>query len=87
MPASFDHLKPMADGVEPISAEERHDRLEKARRLMADHGIDTLVLEPGSSMVYFRGVQWSRSERMMAALVPASGEAKIKLVGLADKAV
>jgi Xaa-Pro dipeptidase len=74
MPANFDHLEPMTDGVEPISADERQDRLEKARRLMADHGIDALVLEPGSSMVYFLGVQWGRSERMMAALVPAKGE-------------
>ena len=74
MPANFDHLEPMTDGVEPIRADERQHRLEKARRLMADRGIDALVLEPGSSMVYFLGVQWGRSERMMAALIPARGE-------------
>lgn len=74
MPQTFDNLKPMTDGIEPIAVEERHDRLAKARRLMAESGIDALLLEPGSSLLYFLGVRWSLSERMMAAIVPARGE-------------
>ena len=74
MPATFDNLKPMTDGIEPISVEERQTRLEKARRLMAAGGIDALFLEPGSSLFYFLGVKWGRSERMMAAIIPAAGD-------------
>jgi len=74
MPATFDHLKPMTDGVEPISVEERQARLAKARRLMAENAIDAMFLEPGSSMRYFLGVPWGLSERIMAAMVPAAGD-------------
>ena len=74
MAETFSTLKPMTEGVEPITVEERHARLAKARRGMAERGIDALVLEPGASLVYFLGVTWWRSERMMAAIVPADGD-------------
>ncbi len=74
MPATFDNLKPMTDGIEPITIEERQVRLARARGLMAANGIDALFLEPGSSLVYFLGVKWGRSERLMAAIVPAQGD-------------
>jgi len=70
----FAHLEPMTDDVRPITAEERHARLEKARRLMADAGLEAVYLEGGSSLYYFTGVRWGRSERMAAAVVPAAGE-------------
>lgn len=74
MPATFDNLKPMTDGIEPITVDQRHRRVDKARGLMAAGGIDALFLEPGSSLVYFLGVEWWASERMMAAIVPAQGD-------------
>src|SRR6185369_3116867 len=67
-------LKPMTDGIVPISDQERRARVEKARRLMAEQKIDALLLEPGSSMLYFTGVQWGLSERPFAAVIPAKGE-------------
>jgi len=70
----FAHLRPMTDGIEPIPVEERQGRLEKARRLMARAGIDAVYLEGGSSLLYFTGIPWGRSERMAAAVVPAAGE-------------
>jgi Xaa-Pro dipeptidase len=70
----FDDLEPMLDGVEPISPPEYEARVEKARRLMVDHGIDAIYIEAGSSLRYFLGVQWGRSERMTAAVIPARGE-------------
>ncbi|MBX9884882.1 MAG: Xaa-Pro peptidase family protein, partial [Novosphingobium sp.] len=33
-----------------------------------------IVIEPGSSLDYFTGVQWHRSERLTAAIIPARGE-------------
>jgi Xaa-Pro dipeptidase len=67
-------LMPMTDGIAPISVEERQGRGEKARKLMAENHIDAMILEPGSSLFYFTGIRWSRSERIMAAILPARGE-------------
>lgn len=58
----------------PISTEERAARIEKARRLMIENKIEALVLEPGSSMSYFTGTRWGRSERTFAMVLPARGE-------------
>ena len=67
-------LKPMTDGIVPIGVKERQARLEKARRLMAQHHIDAVYLDAGTSLNYFTGLDLWRSERMMAALLPVRGE-------------
>jgi len=59
--------------VVPISVTERQGRIEKARRLMREQGIDALMLTGGTSMVYFTGIQWGNSERLLAAFIPATG--------------
>ena len=71
---SFRDLKPMTDGVSPITVEERRQRIEKARKLMVAGGLDAVYLEAGSSLFYFTGVRWWPSERMLAAVIPAKGE-------------
>ncbi len=58
----------------PITREERLARLAKARALMQRHGIGAIVVEPGASLDYFTGVQWWRSERLTAAVIPAVGD-------------
>ena len=58
----------------PITDEERRARIEKARRLMAENGIDAMVLEGGTSMFYYTGVRWGNSERTFAVVIPARGE-------------
>ena len=58
----------------PISSQERLSRLAKARGLMGKAGIGALVVEAGPSLDYFTGVQWWRSERLTAAVIPASGD-------------
>ena len=73
-PEAIRKLKPMMDGVVPITLEERKGRLEKARRLMREKRIDAIYLEPGSSMSYFTGMQWGTSERMFAVVIPARGD-------------
>jgi Xaa-Pro dipeptidase len=57
----------------PISSEERLQRLAKARGLMQRHGIGAIIVESGPSLDYFTGVQWHRSERLTAAIIPAHG--------------
>jgi Xaa-Pro dipeptidase len=64
---------PPADVI-PITREEREARIEKARRLMTDHGLDAIYMEGGSSMFYYTGMRWGSSERMFALIIPARGD-------------
>jgi Xaa-Pro dipeptidase len=63
-----------APPVTPISDAERLARIEKARRLMIENGIDAMLLEGGTSMFYYTGVRWGNSERTFAVVIPARGE-------------
>ena len=67
-------LQPITGDVKPIGAAEREARIEQARRLMRTHGLDAVLIEPGSSLIYFSGVRWHRSERLTALLLPLRGE-------------
>src|SRR6185295_17536554 len=67
-------LRRMTAGIVPISDEERQSRINKAQRLMAQHKIDAIYIESGSSMYYFTGVRWGASERMFALVIPQRGE-------------
>ena len=58
----------------PISSAERLQRIAKAQKLMRAARLKALLIEAGSSLVYFTGIQWWRSERLTAAVIPAEGE-------------
>ena len=73
-PPSFSALRPMTDGIVPITIADRRARIDKAKRLMADNRIDAILLEGGSSMFYFTGVRWGLSERPFVTVIPAKGE-------------
>ena len=74
LPEPLRALRPMTDGIVPITQDERRGRIEKAQRLMKEARIGAVFMEGGSTMFYFTGVRWSNSERMFAAVLPASGE-------------
>lgn len=67
-------LPNLAAGVEPIGVEEHRARVAKAQRLMREHDIDAILLEPGSALLYFTGVRWYRSERFVGAVLPLEGD-------------
>lgn len=67
-------LADMTGGAVPIGPDERAGRLTRAQALMRANGIGAILIEPGSSMVYFTGVRWGRSERLTAAILPVEGE-------------
>lgn len=58
----------------PIGRPEREARIARVQALMRGQGVSALLIEPGSSLVYFTGVRWSRSERLTCAIIPAEGE-------------
>jgi Xaa-Pro dipeptidase len=70
-------LKSMTGDVKPIAPAEYLARIDQARKLMGQHGIGALLIEPGASLVYFTGVQWWRSERLTAAILPRDGDLAI----------
>jgi Xaa-Pro dipeptidase len=62
------------DAPPPISETERAGRREKAQRLMKELGYSAMLIEPGANMTYFAGIDWARSERLFALLLPQSGK-------------
>jgi Xaa-Pro dipeptidase len=75
--ASSAELKSMTANSKPISAEERRARITKVQNLMAERKFAALLIEPGSTLDYFTGIRWHRSERMTLAIIPARGEALV----------
>ncbi len=59
--------------VRPIADAERQARLACAVHLMAEHGIDAMLLPAGTSLYYFTGLRWGQSERLTAALLTVAG--------------
>ena len=64
----------MTADAKPISVEERRARIAKVQALMGERKIGALLIEPGSTLDYFTGVLWHRSERITLAVIPARGE-------------
>lgn len=56
-----------------ITTAERLARMAKVQSLMQQAGIGALFVEAGASLRYFTGINWWRSERLTAALIPAEG--------------
>ena len=67
-------LSDITTGAVPIGREERLARIARAQALMKQAGIGAVLIEPGSSLIYFTGVRWGRSERLTAAILPVEGE-------------
>jgi Xaa-Pro dipeptidase len=74
VPLSIAALTSMRDQARPITADERRARIEKARRLMAEHHIDAILLAGGTSLVYFTNIRWGGGERLFACVIPTKGE-------------
>ena len=69
IPDAVKNLKSRLDGVVPIADDERKGRIAKAQRLMKENGLGATYVESGSSLFYYTGVRWGRSERMFTAVV------------------
>jgi Xaa-Pro dipeptidase len=66
-------LQSLTKSAMPISGEERRARIEQLQGLMGRQRIGALLVESGSTLEYFTGVRWRRSERTTAAVIPAAG--------------
>ena len=63
-----------ADAPAPITETERVQRREKAQRLIKELGYSAMLIEPGANMMYFTGIEWARSERLFALILPQTGK-------------
>jgi Xaa-Pro dipeptidase len=70
----FDELRSLTLEAQPISVDERRARIAKLQALMQQRKVAALLIESGSTLEYFTGIRWHRSERTTAALIPARGE-------------
>jgi Xaa-Pro dipeptidase len=73
-PPAIRDLKPMRDGIVPISADERKGRIAKAQQLMAEQKIDAIFMEGTASSFYFANLRWGQSERTFGLVIPAKGD-------------
>jgi Xaa-Pro dipeptidase len=74
MPPSIGRLTSMRAQARPITADERRGRIERARQLLADAALDAVLLSGGTSLVYFTNIRWGGGERLLACLIPKTGE-------------
>jgi Xaa-Pro dipeptidase len=74
VPAPIAALKPMTEGLSPISLDERKARVARAQKLMAEESLDAVLLASGTSLAYFTGAEWGLSERFFGAVLTREGE-------------
>src|ERR1700691_6756783 len=70
----FGDLRSLTLDAKPISVDERRTRVAKLQQLMQQRKVAALLIESGSTLEYFTGIRWPRSERTTAAVIPARGE-------------
>jgi Xaa-Pro dipeptidase len=75
LPPSIARLKSRRSEADPITREERHERQERARKLMTENTLDAMVLMEGTSLRYFTGMRWWGGERLFALVLPAKSAA------------
>jgi len=66
-------LADMTSGAVAISKDEYLGRIANAQARMREQGIAALYLNAGANLTYFTGTLWHASERMVGAILPASG--------------
>src|SRR3954469_9635579 len=71
VPEVIRNLKPMTEGIQPITADERRGRIEKARRLMRENWLSAIGVESGSTLFDYTG---PRQIPDSLWILPASGE-------------
>src|SRR5699024_10129996 len=70
-------LKRDPSPVSPIGDTEYQQRIERARTLLRQQGLQALLVTAGTSLRYFSGIPWGASERLVAMLIPLHGEPSV----------
>ncbi len=86
LPPAFSALKPLGSQVHPVTADEFLSRQRQAQKLMAELSpkYDALFVAPGTSLYYFTGIRWGGSERLLALVIPRSGDPIVIVPGFEE---
>lgn len=66
-------IKPVVQLIKPIQKNEYLERINKACNLMKTHEIQAIYLHAGTNLLYFTGMHWHPSERMVGAILLSNG--------------
>jgi Xaa-Pro dipeptidase len=72
LPAPILALKDRSKDIVPITKDERQTRLDLARELMKQYGMDAILITSGASLRYFTGFDWPQTDRLFAYILPQS---------------
>ncbi|MGI5308884.1 M24 family metallopeptidase [Rheinheimera sp. WS51] len=67
-------LSDMTAGLPAVDEKEYQHRIARACGLMQLHNIDAVLLNAGTNLSYFTGLNWYASERLVCALLLANGD-------------
>lgn len=86
VPPAFASLRPLGDRVKPIRVEEFQARIAMAQKLMTDAAprFEAIYITPGTTLGYFIGFRWGLSERIVALLIPRTGDPMIICPGFEE---
>jgi len=70
LPAPILALTDRRKDIVPITVDERNSRLDLARDLMKQNGLNALLITTGASLQYYTGTRWGQSERLFAYVIP-----------------
>jgi Xaa-Pro dipeptidase len=77
LPAPVLALTDRSKEIVPITVEERNNRIDLARELMKQYGLNAILITTGASLRYFSSMQWGQSERFFAYVIPQAAAAFI----------
>jgi Xaa-Pro dipeptidase len=75
LPPSIARLQSRKSEAQPVTLEERAERQQRARQLMAENALGAILVMEGTSLRYFTGMRWWGGERLFAFVLPAKGKA------------
>ncbi len=67
-------LRNRVDDIDGPASKDFLERIEKARRSLAKHGLGALFIDATTSLTYFSGISWWPSERVFGLVIPRKGE-------------
>jgi Xaa-Pro dipeptidase len=73
-PGASPELRNLVAGTEPLAPGDYAARREKARRLLAERGLDALFIGGGTNLLYFTKVGWWLSERVFGVVLSRKKE-------------
>jgi Xaa-Pro dipeptidase len=86
LPPAFSGLKQLGARIHPITTEEFQGRMQHAQKLMAELSpkYDAMFVAPGTSLYYFTGIRWGVSERLLALVLPRTGDPIVVVPGFEE---